>query len=409
MVAAGEPVLRIFDLETSKGYIFNRTVDDKILTFELVDKNSFRDEQTGSLWEISSGKAIEGPLIGKRLNPAYRSINDFFTYLGISPHSIPQISIWQRFDANWYLSIAQRGYGIFPDDTHFGPLYPLLVRIFYFIVKDWLIAALLVAQLAVIWAIKLLYEAFVEWGDHQLAQKGIAIFLIFPSTFFLFSAYAEPLFIATSLAALQNMRNKNWLMAGFWSACAILTRVQGVALLLPLAWVIWKEFRWKIQLNHIKAFLFPGIASLAYIGLRIAAGAPSAIPMNEPSVAARMVFPWQNFITAFDMLFNGTVNYINVINLFITLLFFALLIAGWKKVPLEYSLYGVACLLILISREVETMPLNPMIRYALTIPSAFYMLAIYSQNRWFDRVLIITSFALGLFLSAQFFLWSYVA
>lgn len=60
-------------------------------------------------------------------------------------------------------------------------------------------------------------------------------------------------------------------------------------------------------------------------------------------------------------------------------------------------------------REVETQPLNPMIRYALTIPPVFFMLAKFSQNPWINRLILITSLSLGLYLSAQFFMWGFVA
>jgi hypothetical protein len=406
---SGKPVLTAFDLRTSQRYVFSRAVGEDVLTFRAANGESVRDTQTGSIWELSSGKAVEGLLAGSRLRVSTIPVESVFPYKGVEASPTPLLAIWQHFDANWYLSIAQNGYGQFPDDTHFAPLYPWLIRLFYPLVRDWLVAGLIVAQLAMIWLVKELYEVYEDWGGKEVAQKGVFVMLIFPSVFFLFSAYAEPLFILTSILALQGIRSRRWLLAGLWTACAILSRVQGVALLLPLAYALWKTYRFHVSSQHFKAFIFPSLAAITYIVLRIVAGAPSAIPISEPSVAARLVWPWNNFVDAFRLFRDGSFTYINGVNLVLTLLIVALLIYGWKKIPVEYSLYSIACILILVMREVETQPLNPMIRYALTIPPVFYMLAQLSKNRWINRLILITSLLLGLYLSAQFFMWGFVA
>ena len=405
----GEPVLTAFDLPTSQRYVYSRIVGEEILTFQAADGKSVRDAQTGSIWNLSSGMAIGGPLTGSQLRGSTVPVESVFPYKGVEVNSIPSLAIWQHFDANWYLSIAQHGYGPFPDDTHFAPLYPLLIRLFYPFVGNWLVAGLILSQLFLIWLVKELYVVFSDWGGKAIAQKSIFYLLIFPSAFFLFSAYAEPLFILAAVLALERMRSRSWLLAGLWTACAILSRVQGVVLLLPLAYALWKTYRFRVSVNHFRAFIFPGLAAAAYIALRVAAGAPSVIPFSEPSVAARFVWPWTNFVDAFRLFMDGTFTYINVVNMFLVILIVALLIYGWKKIPIEYNLYSVACLLILVLREVENQPFNPMIRYALTIPPIFYLLARLSQNRWINRLILITSLLLGLYLSAQFFMWGFIA
>ena len=406
---SGKPVLTVFDLRISQRYIYSRVVDEGVLAFRPVNGNFVRDTQTDSVWELSSGKAVKGPLAGSRLQVSTIPVESIFPYKGVEANPTPLLAVWQHFDANWYLSIAQNGYGQFPDDTHFAPLYPLLIRLFYPLVGDWLVTGLIIAQLAIIWLVKVLYEVFDDWGGKAIARKSVFLMLIFPSAFFLFSAYAEPLFILTAVLALEGIHSRRWMLAGFWTACAILSRVQGVVLVLPLAYALWKVYRLNISANHFKAFIFPGLATVAYITLRIVAGAPSVIPVNEPSVAAKLVWPWNNFVDAFRLFKDGAFTYINVVNLVLTLLIVTLLIYGWKKIPIEYSLYSIACILILVMREVETQPLNPMIRYALTIPPVFYMLGKFSQNPWINRLILIISLLLGLYLSAQFFMWGFVA
>ncbi len=406
---SGKPVLTVFDLRTSQRSIYARTVGEDVLVFRPGNGNFVRDTHTDSTWELASGKAVDGPLVGSRLQISTIPVESIFPYKGVEANPTPLLAVWQHFDANWYLSIAQNGYGRFPDDTHFAPLYPLLIRLLYPFLRNWLVAGLIISQLSVFWLIKELYEVYNNLGGRAIAQKSVFYMLVFPSAFFLFSAYAEPLFILTSVLALERIRSKRWMLAGFWIACAILSRVQGVALVLPLAYALWKVYRLNISVDHFKAFIFPGLATVAYIALRIVAGAPFAIPVSEPSVAARLVWPWNNFMAAFRLFWDGSFTYINVVNFVLTLLIVVLLICGWKKIPIEYSLYSIACILVLVVREVETQPLNPMIRYALTIPPVFFMLARLSQNPWINRLILVISLSLGLYLSAQFFMWGFVA
>jgi len=405
----GEPVLRVFDLQTSQGYVYSRAAAKQLLTFEQVDRLTLRDQQTGSLWEISSGSALVGPLAGTHLGPTAFSKEQFFTYLGFKPHSAPVVAIWERFDAIWYLSIARYGYGALPEDTHFLPTYPFLIWLAHLLISNWTVAALFVSHGAAIVLVKVLYEIYESWGGAALAQKGVAFFLLFPASFFLFGAYAEPVFIMTTLLALQQMHKQNWLAAGFWAAGTILGRLQGITIFLSLAYVLWQAYRWKINRSHLMALGLPVMAVITYVFIRLNAGAASIVPLNERGAAIGFVWPWENFYNAFRMILNGDNAFIAVLNIAFTILFTGLIIYGWKKIPLEYSLYSLACMLLLVSRGIEGQPLYPMIRYALTLPPAFFFIAQFARTPWRNRLIVFPSLALALFLSAEFFIWSFVS
>lgn len=71
-VLGGEPVLVLLDPSGESGRAFSRRAEGKVLTFEPADKGIFsllRDEETGSLWERSTGEAVQGPRKGSRLDP----------------------------------------------------------------------------------------------------------------------------------------------------------------------------------------------------------------------------------------------------------------------------------------------------------------------------------------------------
>ena len=52
-----------------------------------------------------------------------------FPYLGVMSYPNSWLAMWQRFDANWYLSIAESGYQSYPGTEHFPPFYPLLISL----------------------------------------------------------------------------------------------------------------------------------------------------------------------------------------------------------------------------------------------------------------------------------------
>lgn len=62
-----EPVVVTFDSASGLVRIFSRRVDDRDLTFTPADNVRMRDNATDSLWDRSTGTAIEGTLKGKQL------------------------------------------------------------------------------------------------------------------------------------------------------------------------------------------------------------------------------------------------------------------------------------------------------------------------------------------------------
>jgi hypothetical protein len=321
------------------------------------------------------------------------------------------MAIWQRFDTNWYISIAERGYGAIPSDIHFPPLYPGLIYLFRIVFRDSLVAAMVVSGSAGLICLKLLYDLFLGWGgDNKAATHGLMYFLVFPASFFLFGAYTEGLFILAAILALESLRRSQWIYAGVWVSCATLIRLQGLALFLPVLYCLWK---YRHTINRYRALLCLGVAALgivAYLILRAAiAGAGNTIPLAESSLSAHLALPWDNFVYAFGTLAAGSMTYIDALNFITALLFLALIIEGWKHIPIEYGLYSVATFVILTIRVVDTQPFNSMLRYALTLFPCFYVLGRWGERPILHRLIFYASIMLLLFLSVQFWIWGWVA
>lgn len=409
IIWSGEPMLTVFNLETSRAYTYLRQVNGQVLSFRAAGKNTVVDIQTGSIWSASTGAALEGDFIGFTLLPSRTPPSQVFPYHRVTPYPVPGLAIWQRFDANWYISIAENGYGGIRGDLHFPPLFPVLLRLLKPLFGSAFVAGLLIAHLATLYVIKLLYDVYLEWGESLAAKRALAFVLIYPASFFLFSAYSESLFIMATLLSIRFMKSHSWTWAGFWVFCALLTRLQGVVLLIPMLYLMWLDKPFLKKPLHWIGLMLPAFGALLYLYLRLSSVTREVIPLVESELHARLAPPWENYWYAIETLLSAQFTFIDLLNWSVVTLFIILLIAGWQKIPLEYNLYSASSLLVLLSRIVETQPLVSMSRYTLTLFPAFFVLGLASENRWIRRLTVYTFIPLNLYLSAQFFSWGWVA
>ena len=76
---AGRDLVIVYDGRSGTAVAFDRRVDGRLLTFELVsplDGLQLRDQETGSIWSGLSGTAEEGPLAGTTL----RQVPSFYSF-----------------------------------------------------------------------------------------------------------------------------------------------------------------------------------------------------------------------------------------------------------------------------------------------------------------------------------------
>lgn len=140
-----------------------------------------------------------------------------------------------RFDARWYVLLAEHGYPTVPlhakSTLGFFPLYPLVIRAFGWIfmlpvplaalvtsIIGGLIAAVLVQRLATAW-----------WGE-RTARRVTVIFCLFPGAIVFSMAYSECLTIPLAVGCLLSLRSRRWTIAGLTAGLA--TAVEPVAVVL---------------------------------------------------------------------------------------------------------------------------------------------------------------------------------
>jgi len=403
-----EPLLIAFDTRTNERYVYSRIVNGQMRNFAWSD-GDLRDE-SGTIWSLSCGCAVGGREEGKVLVKNSDVVEDIFPYKGILPYQVPWLGLWQRFDANWYSSIALYGYGHSRGDIHFPPLFPALIRVLLSLTGHPFLAGLVLSHIFTLLMLVVLYDFVQKQFDSSIAARVLVYLMVFPSAFFFYSAYTESLFVLLVLLFFNALNAKSWHNAGLLAFIAVLTRLQGIILFIPLLYTFYRS-RASLSLKDVAfGFGLPIVSGLIYLFIRWSVDDSSVLPISEANLHARQVFPWENYWYGLQVVFSGRSTLIDLLNLIFTSIFAWLIVMGWRKIPFSLNLYSVASLLVFSSRLVETQPLNSMIRYVITLFPCFVLLAIYGrENQVVHRVIIYTCLLLSMYLSAQFWLWGWVA
>lgn len=82
----GRPVLVVYDREENTALAFQRRVEGEVLTFRE-EGDQLVDEQTGTVWDSSTGRGMTGPLVGKLLRPVVATVSYAKTWLKFYPRT----------------------------------------------------------------------------------------------------------------------------------------------------------------------------------------------------------------------------------------------------------------------------------------------------------------------------------
>lgn len=174
---------------------------------------------------------------------------DFQAYSTETP-----LSIWDRWDAQAYKTIAAEGYTsttVAPDYraflSHFPPVYPIAIRIVslasFLPLRE---AAMLVSFLAIMGSSYLLYKLLFDiYGNIRLAFLSALLLNLYPTSYFTIAPYTESLFIFFIIASfyLLNKYPHHGYFAGVMGGLAVLTRLLGIAVIPAYLYVIWQKYR----------------------------------------------------------------------------------------------------------------------------------------------------------------------
>ena len=277
----------------------------------------------------------------------------------LAPQSHTYLEAWARYDACWYVTIAERGYGgtvgPFGDmRANFFPLYPSIVRWAMRLTRPPLLAALMVSNICYFVFLLFLWRLVsIDW-TRDVARRTVWIYLLFPSAFFLSGAYSESLLLAVTTGSFLAARRRFWFVAGALAALAALARPVGVWTVVPvlaelIAW--WRTNRAEDFARSLAQVLIPvGMACLGYLVFALVTfGAPLAAFNSQASIRGPIGFPWQPFIDLLSSVPRFHAFDSSLVDAALALIAVVTLPLIFKRVRLSYALYAVGVLLIPLS------------------------------------------------------------
>jgi hypothetical protein len=151
-----------------------------------------------------------------------------------------------RWDSEWYKIIASEGYKYDGDPglsqtVVFYPLYPALCRLVSEVLRIELVdSMLLVANLAAVAAVLLLFKLALENFGERVALATVAMISFFPASIFLSAGYTEPLALLLMVSFFLAVARERFVAAAMLAGLAVATRSSGIVLCPVLLWELWR-------------------------------------------------------------------------------------------------------------------------------------------------------------------------
>jgi Mannosyltransferase (PIG-V) len=347
-----------------------------------------------------------------------------------------------RWDAVWYIQIAQHGYSS-PATTNFFPLYPLLIAIGDRLVDQPLIVGGLISLTCMTAGLALLYRLALLDLDEPAARLTVVLVSLYPMSLFLSAAYTESLFLLLAVGMFYAARRERWALAGLCGGLAAATRSDGVALVLPLALLYlygprdatatgqvraWWRPRYRVTGSAAWLALVPAGLALYLTMLGIAHGDPFQ-PYQAAQAYWRHTFagPFGSAVKTALMLpadihglLAGTArsvgpgdplswNLHDLIDLSFFLGAAGVLATCWRRIPFPYLVYSLVMLAYASSFPAPYTPLQGLPRYLLPVFPLFMAVADrLAGRRWLTRGVLTGSAALLIVFSGLWAIWALV-
>jgi hypothetical protein len=328
------------------------------------------------------------------------------------------VTAWERFDALWFLRIADSGYYLTDQSAVFFPGYPLTIRFVSTLIGGHPLAAgLLVSHAATFGSMVLLYFLTAsEWGE-RVARRSVLYLAVFPTSFFLLAPYSEALFLFLVLLALWAARRGRWEIAGLAGIGASATRNIGVLLVIPLLVEALHQYRERKEVRAlIRGIVWSGLAAGGAIAFLVFCqqfyGDWSA-PLGQQAAWQReRIFPLGTVLKGTQEAFRFVGVYPGGYHLLDWLLVMPALVgAGWvvARARPVFGIYVVASLLAPLSYAFLPRPFMSIPRFLVPLFPLLWVVAVWAERRKgvHEAYLAVSGALLGLML-LLFVNWYYV-
>lgn len=316
---------------------------------------------------------------------------------------------WERWDALWFLQIADNGYAQGNLTAAFFPLYPLAIRgVAPLLGGHPLAAALVISNVAYLGALFVFYELTRGEYGTPFARRSALYMALFPTAYFFGAPYTESLFLLLAAGALLAARRGRWEIAGGCGALASATRSIGLTLVLALA--VEAALQWRASTNpdRNKRFVyslfwsgFAAAGTAAYLYYWQSNAGDFLVPVRDQNGWLReFSWPWETLVNgtnaAFDFIGQYSGGYHQLDWLFVT---FGLATLAWValKVRPSYAAYALAGFITPLFFAFAGRPFMSMPRFMIVLFPMYWALARFSERfRAHEAVVAVSAAGLGL-------------
>jgi hypothetical protein len=354
---------------------------------------SWRDWQGPLLLALATVVALRLLLSGwAALILAYMPTVDLqalYAHVGFLPQPTGWIAPWEREDALWYEKIATVGYAPNDGTTGYFPLLPLVIRVMSVLTLGNVpLAGILVGSLSSVAALALLYRLVATETDPATAGRTVAYLALFPTAFFLYSAFTESLFLALTLGAFWCARQGKWPLVALLAFLTGLTKVQGAFIGLPLAAEYLARANWQPAVVRQRAAEFAavvlagGLGTLVFFAyLRFVVQDPLTWTTRQMLMLQhRATWPGETLWVAVQTVLQERSLSINWFDLAVLLLFTGLTLAAFR-LRLSYGLQAATILLPSWFHVNVKFPVMSVSRFVLVAFPCFLVLAIWAGRK----------------------------
>jgi Gpi18-like mannosyltransferase len=287
---------------------------------------------------------------------------------------------WYAWDAYYYVAIVREGYKPGSPTANFHPLYPAISAVVSVVFREELLSLLLVASVAGLFLTVVFHRLARLDLDEVQSWQATALLLVSPFSLALFVPYTESLFLLLSVWCLLAARQGRLISAGLAGCLAVLTRQQGLFLVLPLAWEVWEsaDRNWSKALRNWSGWRAIALVPLAYLAwIFFRAFAINDLSPNFSS-AQKFIYsvmispttytildqqqflpPWAAIWKTLQLLSEGRVHWGAYVDTMLGLVFIGMFVLAWRSMRMSYRIYSLV--IILVSLSFYTGTINPYI------------------------------------------------
>ncbi len=146
---------------------------------------------------------------------------------------ISLVTSYKTWDAQHYLYISEKGYHKNDESNAFSPLLPFIIFLTTLIVRNSFVAGMVLANVFSCIGFYLFYLLIKNQYNEKIAKRSLLLLLAFPTSFYFSLIYTESLFFLLVILFFLFLQEKKLVRASLVAFFLPLTRLIGVAILIP--------------------------------------------------------------------------------------------------------------------------------------------------------------------------------